>query len=98
MIPAPVPEPNPIAETLKANTKALNDLKGEVADLKTSAASKEELKKALTAMETQTSAITKMKDDIITKAGKYVYDISTAGYTDTSKLKEDIKALVDRAL
>ena len=97
-IPAPVPEPNPIVEALKANTEALNALKTEVADLKASDASKEELKKALTAMEAQTSAVTKTKDYIIIEAGKYVSDVATTGYTDTSKLKEDIKALVDRAL
>ena len=94
-IPTPVPEPK---EALKANTKALNDLKAEVVNLKTSAALKEELKKPLTAMEGQTSDVTKMKDDIIIEAGKYVSDVATAGYNDTSKLKEDIKAMVDRAL
>ena len=69
-----------------------------MADLKTSTASKEDLKKALITMEAQTSAVTKLKDDILTEAGKYASDVATTGYTDTSKLKDDIKALVDRAL
>ena len=97
---APVQEPqaNPFTEALKANTEALNALKAEVAALKASALTKDELKKTLTAIEGQSSAIQQIKADIISEAGKYVSDVATAGYCDTSKLKDEIKGIVDRAL
>jgi hypothetical protein len=99
-IPTSVP-PSPIVqftEALSKNTAALNALQAEVASLKTSAATKDELKNALSAMEGQTSAVAQLKTDIVTEAGKFVSDVATAGYCDTSKLKDDIKAMVDRAL
>ena len=89
---------NLITEALKQNTAALNILQTEVASLRTSAVTKEELKTALTAIEGQTSAVTQMKANIISEAGKFVSDIAAAGYCDTSKLKEDIKGIVERAL
>ena len=96
--PGPVSEPNPIAEALKANTDAVNALKAKVADLKASATTKEELKQTIKAIEDQSSAFTKIKADLLSEAGKYVSDVATTGYCDASKLKEDIKAMVDRAL
>ena len=87
---APVLEPqaNPFTEALKANTEALNALNAEVAALKASAVTKDELKKTLTAIEGQSSAIQQIKANIISEAGKYVFDVATAGYCDTSKLKD----------
>jgi L-rhamnose isomerase len=77
---APVLEPqaNPFTEALKANTEALNALKAEVAVLKASAVTKDELKKTLTAIKGQSSAIQQIKADIISEAGKYVSDVATA--------------------
>ena len=39
-----------------------------------------------------------MKGEIVTNAGKSVTDVATAGYCNTSKLKDEIKGMVDRAL
>ena len=50
----------------------MNALQAEVASLKTSAGTKDELKNALSAMEGQTSAIAQLKKDIISEAGKFV--------------------------
>ena len=94
-------QPSPviqITDAINKNIAALNALQAEVAYLKTSAATKDELKNALFAMENQTSAVAQMKKDIITEAGKFVSDVATAGYCDTSKLKDDIKSMVDIAL
>ena len=49
-------------------------------------------------MEGQTSVVAQLRNDIISKAGKFVSDVATAVYCDTSKLKDDIKTMVDRAL
>ena len=70
--PAPVREPqaNPFTEALKANTEAVNALKAEVAALKASAVTKNELKKTLTTIEGQSSVIQQIKADIISEAGK----------------------------
>ena len=94
----PPPPENPITEDLKQNIDAQKALKVEIASIRTSTATKDELNNALTAMEGQTCAVIQMKTHISTEAGKFVFDVATAGYCDTSKLKDDIKALVDRAL
>ena len=100
LIPAPVREPptNQIVEALKANTEALKALEDEFKNLRASATTKEELQNALTAIEGQTSATKHMKADIVSEAGKFVYDVATEGYQDTLKLKEEIKGMVGRAL
>ena len=69
-----------------------------MAALKSSTVTKDELKKTLTAIEGQSSTIQQIKSDIISKASKYVSDVATVGYCDTSKLKDEIKGIVDRAL
>ena len=69
-----------------------------MAALKSSIVTKDELKKTLTAIEGQSSTIQQIKSDIISKASKYVSDVATVGYCDTSKLKDEIKGIVDRAL
>ena len=71
---------------------AHSSLQAEFASLKTSAVTKDELKNALSAMERRTSAVAQLKKDIISEAGNFVSDVATAGYCDTSKVKEDIKS------
>ena len=92
-IPVPVPEPsvNPIVEALKAPSE-------DVKNLRASTATKDELKSALEAIENQTSAINTMKAYVVTEAGKLVTDVAIAGYCHTTKLKEEIKEVVTRAL
>ena len=72
-MPAPTPTSDPIVEALKA-------ISDEVKALKASIATKAELKNAINS---QTSTIVKMKDDVVTKAGKYVSDVVTFGYYKT---------------
>ena len=81
----PIPTSNPISEARKATTEALKDFSEEFKALKASVATK-----SINAINSQTSSIVKMKDDVVTEIGKYVSYAATSGYCTTAELKGEI--------
>ena len=56
------------------------------------------MKDALSTIDVQTSATTKMKKDVVTQAGKFVTDVAILGYCSTAEFRDEIKDMVNKAM
>ena len=52
------------------------------------------MKYGVTAIKVQTSAIEKMKKDVVDAASEFIYDVKLSGYCDYSAFKDEIRDMV----
>jgi hypothetical protein len=88
----------PNTEALQAFTTASNSLASELKTVKSSAITKEDLTKALSSFTPTADTLQTFKDDVIDAGKSLVVDLVSAGYSNYSKLNEEIKKMVESAM